>query len=321
MNNKATVILTNSIDTHAHILVPEIERLKGKVYRFDTDRLHTHFQLNLHPEKASFSLETPVGTIESENIFSLWIRRPYDFAFDVTDPKSKFIKREIVNVIRSISQYVPKNTLIVDHPEAVNRASNKIPQLKDACKFNLKIPDSIITNSPTIAKQFMKKHRRNVIVKPISIGTTEYGNQAFTIFTKKVDNSLDLSLVRNCPTLFQENIRKKSELRITIIGNKVFAVELDSQKIPEAQTDWRQAADKIGKIPHKVVKLPHKIEKSLIDLKNYYGLNFGAIDMAKNEKGEYIFFELNPAGQFLWLDQVTDLNMAKEMAMYLLGLS
>ena len=321
MNNKSTIILTNSTDTHAHILVPEIERLNGKVYRLDTDRLNTHFQITFYPEKGTFWLQTPVGNVESENMSSIWIRRPYDFSFDVTNPKSKFIKQELMAVIRAFSLYLPEETLIIDNPDAVKLASNKLPQLKIATKFHLAIPDTITTNNPKMAKQFINKYKKNVIVKPMSIGTAEYGNKAFSVFTSKIDKSIDLSLVRNCPTLFQENIRKKSELRITIIGNRIFAVEFDTQKLAEAKIDWRQAGDKIATIPHKAVTLPDKLKNNLLALKNYYGLNFAAIDMAKTPENEYVFFELNPAGQFLWLEDVTGVPLAEEMGKFLLGKS
>ena len=122
MKNKTIVILTNSTDSHAHILVPQIQKLNGQVYRIDTDRLQTHFQITFNPEKGIFSLETPVGKVESGNIFSMWVRRPYDFAFNVRDAKSKFVRQELMAVIRSISLYLPSETLIVDNPEAVKFA-------------------------------------------------------------------------------------------------------------------------------------------------------------------------------------------------------
>ncbi|OGG16907.1 hypothetical protein A3D78_06530 [Candidatus Gottesmanbacteria bacterium RIFCSPHIGHO2_02_FULL_39_14] len=320
MKNKTIVILTNSTDSHAHILVPQIQKLNGQVYRIDTDRLQTHFQITFNPEKGIFSLETPVGKVESGNIFSMWVRRPYDFAFNVRDAKSKFVRQELMAVIRSISLYLPSETLIVDNPEAVKFASYKIPQLKIANQLKIRIPDTVITNIPQTANQFIKKYKKNVIIKPLAIGTAEYNNQAFSIFTETIDKIIDLDLVKNCPTLFQENIRKKSELRITIIGKKIFTVEFDVQKIPEAKIDWRRAGEKITTIPHKVVTLPDKLEKKLLALKNYYGLKFAAIDMARTQDDGYVFFELNPAGQFLWLEEVTGLPLAREMAKFLLGM-
>ncbi|OGG14057.1 hypothetical protein A3D77_00935 [Candidatus Gottesmanbacteria bacterium RIFCSPHIGHO2_02_FULL_39_11] len=319
--NKSVVILTNSYDDHAHSLVPEIEKLGGKVYRIDFDRLSTHFSFSflLNVKKPSFECETPVGSFASKKIDSIWYRRPYDTIFTKDSIDNAINSREQDATIRSIADYFPKKTLIVDHPNIVRFASQRITQLMIAKKMSLRIPDTLTTTSINQANSFYDKHQGNIIVKDIATTYIRLGNEAKSFFTTRVENKSDLQLVKNCPTLLQEQIFKKAELRITIIGNKIFPIEFDSKQVKEAQVDFRKGIEKIIKLPHKLVKLPLVIEKKLFKLLKFYGLHFGAIDMAITPEGEYVFFELNPAGQFLWLEDLTGVPLASEMAKFLMG--
>jgi glutathione synthase/RimK-type ligase-like ATP-grasp enzyme len=321
LKDKKVLIITNSYDEHAHTLVPEIERLGGVVYRMDVDRLHTHFSINIdfNSKKPSFTLTTPVGKISSREVFSAWFRRPCEIFTKISSLEQKLITQEIRAIVKSLPIYLPKEALVVNHPTKVILASNKPRQIKLAKKVGLKIPPTIITSSVQKAKKFIKSHSK-VVVKAIDSGLAEYDNKFLCIHTSELKEDIDLSLIKNCPTLLQKRIDKKTELRITIIGKKVFVVEFEPRQIPEADVDWRKAVDKVVKLPHRVVKLPKDVEKKLLNILNYYKLNFGAIDMAITPKKEYIFFEINPNGQFLWLDGVTKLNLGEEMAKYLLGI-
>jgi len=176
-----------------------------------------------------------------------------------------------------------------------------------------------VTTSPDRAREFFQLVNKRAIVKSIDVGHAMAWGEVLGIFTTKIPESQNFSLVRNCPTYIQEEIIKKNELRITIIGKKIFAVAMDTQKYRGTKIDWRKAQEYIASVPHHVVTIPLSLEKRLRKLIDHYSLQFGAIDMAITPEGEYVFFELNPAGQFLWLEDVTGLPLAQEMAKFLLG--
>ncbi len=192
-------------------------------------------------------------------------------------------------------------------------------QLKLARKIGFKIPKTIITNIPQEALNFYRLMKGKIITKSIGDGFVRTEDKMLHTYTTRVKEHMDFGLIRNCPTLFQEEVLKMNELRITIVGRKIFAVEIDSQKYKASSLDWRKAVYKFDKIPHRVVELPVRLKQKLLLLLDHYGLNFGAIDMAKTPEGEYVFFELNPAGQFLWLEDLTGLPLASEMAKFLMG--
>lgn len=114
------------------------------------------------------------------------------------------------------------------------------------------------------------------------------------------------------PSIFQEYIEKEYELRITVVGEKVFAAKVDSQKQEETKIDWRK-----HKTPFQQYTLPKEISDKCVELTQKLNLSFGAIDIIKNKEGEYIFLEINPNGQWAWLDMETGLNISDEIINYL----
>src|SRR5207249_3343457 len=99
------------------------------------------------------------------------------------------------------------------------------------------------------------------------------------------------------PSIFQEYIEKEYELRITVVGEKVFAAKVDSQKQDETKIDWRK-----HKTLFQQYSLPKEISDKCVELTQKLNLSFGAIDIIRNKEGQYTFLEINPNGQWAWLD-------------------
>jgi glutathione synthase/RimK-type ligase-like ATP-grasp enzyme len=51
------------------------------------------------------------------------------------------------------------------------------------------------------------------------------------------------------------------------------------------------------------------------------GINFGCFDIIKSTKGEYVFLECNPNGQWLWIEKIIKIGIARALAHMLLGAS
>jgi glutathione synthase/RimK-type ligase-like ATP-grasp enzyme len=111
-----------------------------------------------------------------------------------------------------------------------------------------------------------------------------------------------LADVRYAPSLFQPYIPKETEIRVTIVGSRVFAVELRSQEVLEAKDDWRRVDSKqIKHVPH---YLPTELEQKCVELVEALDLSFGAIDLILTPSNEYVFLEINPNGQWAWIQQM-----------------
>lgn len=114
------------------------------------------------------------------------------------------------------------------------------------------------------------------------------------------------------PCIFQRNIPKKYEIRVTVIGEKVFAAAVYSQSDEEAKIDWRRK-----RLVFKEVQLPAEIENLCVQILKELNLGFGAIDLIKTPEGEYVFLEINPNGQWVWIENQTGQRISEAIIEYL----
>lgn len=106
----------------------------------------------------------------------------------------------------------------------------------------------------------------------------------------------------------QEYISKRVELRVTVVGSRVFAAEIHSQVNSSTKHDWRRYD--LDRTPHMRHPLPPSVEACCVQLVQTLRLNFGAIDMIVTPSGEYVFLEINGNGQWGWIEDLTGLPIA-----------
>lgn len=207
----------------------------------------------------------------------------------------------------------------VNHPDLNELASSKLEQLRRARSLGLAVPETLVTNDRQTLKAFADGHPEGLVCKPMRSGRLVDAGGERLFFTSRVDPD-DLSAFpgqASEPYLFQALIPKTYELRVTVIGDQVFAVRLDSQIAEGARVDWRRG-DPLA-VPHSRITLDDQVAEQCSRLVRDYGLRFGAIDLARTPSGEHVFFELNPNGQWAWLEQVTGVPLRSALADVLTG--
>jgi len=198
------------------------------------------------------------------------------------------------------------------NPYGEGRAAEYKPyQLKIAQQTNLSVPRTLITNEPAAALQFFDTCGGNVIYKTFTAYHRETGDGSYRgIYTTRVrreDLQARSKTIALAPCLFQEYVPKESELRITVIGDRVFAAEIDSQKSPRMRDDWRRYDH--DQSLYRPTKLPREVEKKVQELMRKLGLVFGCIDMILTPEGRYVFLEINPSGQWYWVELLTGMPL------------
>jgi hypothetical protein len=126
----------------------------------------------------------------------------------------------------------------MSHPAAVWQAEYKPYQLSVASELGLPIPRTVITNDPAVIRSAFDEFG-SMIVKPARTGHVVHGGKEFAVFTSRVlkEHLEDLESARLSPSIYQELIPKKFDVRVTIVGRKVFAAAIDSQSDPSAIVD------------------------------------------------------------------------------------
>lgn len=313
MNNKI-LIITHTGDNFSIEKVTEyIEHNGFEVIRFDVDLYPMQNRLTTVFEDGSWIsiLETAETRYRLDDIAAVWYRRAYNIGNGLKEEMdAKFygaamgeIRNTLFGFLESIDAYS------LGKPSVYRRLDSKEEQLKIAEKIGLTIPETCMTNNPEQARQFILKHK-NVIGK-MQTGFAIYEDGVENVvFTNVIDEDKleELDSLQHCPMQFQTRLEKKKELRVTVVGQDIYAFEIDSQKSEAAKIDWRK--DGLNLIDQWVeTQLPREIELKLLELLDVYHVDYGAIDIILTPEDEYYFIEINAAGEFFWLDNLTDGNL------------
>ncbi|HCA06665.1 MvdD family ATP-grasp ribosomal peptide maturase [Chryseobacterium sp.] len=308
------LIITHTADNFSIEKVTEyIEKNGCEVVRFDVDlypienKLSTIFQ---DGEWVSI-LETKDKKYRLDDIAAIWYRRAYNIGNGLKEELDKKfygaamgeIRNTLFGFIESVDAYA------LGKPSIYRRLDSKEEQLKIAVKLGLKIPETCLTNNPEEARQFILKHKNVVAKMQTGFAIYEDGVES-VVFTNVVseDKLEELDSLVYCPMQFQKKIEKKRELRVTIVGQDVYAFEIDSQQSEDAKVDWRK--DGVNLLTKwERTELPADVEAKLLELLDVYNVDYGAIDIIVSPEDEYYFIEINAAGEFFWLDNLTEDNM------------
>nr|WP_232816075.1 MvdD family ATP-grasp ribosomal peptide maturase [Chryseobacterium capnotolerans] len=246
-----------------------------------------------------------------DDISAVWYRRAYNIGKGLKDEmEAKFYSAamgEIRNTLFGFFESIDVYSL--GKPSVYRRLDSKEEQLKIAQKIGLTIPETCLTNNPEEAKQFILKHQDVVAKMQTGFAIYEDGVEN-VVFTNVVseDKLEELDSLLYCPMQFQKMIQKKKELRVTIVGRDIYAFEVDSQQFEDAKVDWRK--DGVNLLDKwSQTELPADVKEKLLELLDVYNVDYGAIDIIVSPEDEYYFIEINAAGEFFWLDNLTEGNL------------
>ena len=200
-----------------------------------------------------------------------------------------------------------KDHLWLNAPHNILRASNKPEQLRIAQEMGFLIPKTCITADKELILKFFEENQKDVIVKAVKHGFLYDGLNARVAATQLLDDESvhDLDRYARLPMIFQKRIHKYCDVRVTVVGGKIFATAIHSQDHKETEVDWRLADHYKITLQHESITLPENISKLCKMIVSHFNLRYAAIDLVLSKKGEYYFLELNPNGQWAWIEQET----------------
>ena len=312
----AILIISTALDTATDAVAEELARRKVSVVRCDSEKYPfgstLTYRIGNHKQPA-------LALGDCWDFRSIWYRRVRSPArpdgmdaghFAFSEKESRYA---LVGSVLALSHMVPTMSC----PASVWAAEHKPYQLSIACQCGLSIPDTLISNSPSEANSFFQCHSPNVVAKPVRTGYLEDADGPKAIYTSKVEKShmRQISRLSIAPATFQTLIHKQSDIRVTIVGEKVFCAEILSQTDDDASLDWRRTSN--PDLPHAHHDLPESVEHGLHQCMKRLGLQYGAIDLVLDGEGNYYFLEVNPGGQWLWLDRILGLGITQSIADWL----
>src|SRR3989338_6716232 len=201
----------------------------------------------------------------------------------------------------------------INDPWAMHKADNKIYQMDLALKLGFAVPKTLVTSDPDKVREFYKMLKGRMIVKLLAaspiLDEVIYTNLVTPEYMKQIDS------VKFSPSIFQECVIKDYELRVTVVGDKIFTVKIYSQEDEGTTLDWRRKPS-INDFDVKMekVSLPDTITRKIFAYLEKLGLRYGSFDFIVTPDGDYVFLDINPNGQWYFVQLRTEFQVASALA-------
>ena len=315
MTNEVILLVTASYDVAPEYVGAALERCGVSSFRLDTDRFPSEVQASFDPH-GDITISDGELSISGKDVKAVWYRRNVapKLPEQLTPGTLEFCERETRAFLEGALTALPTQRWL-SSPQAIWQSEHKPYQLAVASQLGFTLPPTIVTNDPKAAWDFAQG--RWLVAKAVSSGYIAGSDGNRAIFTSAVDTDEmeDLSGLALAPVIFQEKIEKSSDIRVTVVGGEVFAAEILSQGRESSKVDWRATDD--PNLEHRTHELPLTLAQRCRDLVSHLGLSFGAIDFGLKPDGTYVFFEINPNGEWLWIEDRLGMPIAKTIAAWL----
>ncbi len=301
------LIVSETGDLHADAMASTLR----KTYQLNP----IHLDMRDFPhESGSFRLDR-AGTARSmshlaglDEVTSVWWRRPHPCRVPAgfLDEDDEFRQAECDGFLQGLLWSIP--AVWVNDPGADRTATRKIVQLDTARRCGFAVPDTLITNDPDEARSFVDSRGGSVIYKRTGTGRAEF-TETRIVGTEEIGQ---FGTIRSAPTTFQDYVEAECDLRVVWIDGVEWTVRIDSQ----SGAGWVDSRldTSVAFTPE---RLPASVSKALTTLMGALGLVFGVLDIRLGLDGEYYFLEVNPQGQFAYLEIKTGLPIFAGLARFL----
>jgi glutathione synthase/RimK-type ligase-like ATP-grasp enzyme len=310
---KTILIITEKFDPTADSVIQILNERKYPLFRWNLDAYPQGSTLTYRASEQGFDGEIAADgrTVSFNDIGTVWCRasRATGFSASLNLKERESAVHETESVINSLSAV--SRWRWVNEPRRDSVATRKPTQLSVARRIGLKIPRTVITNDPDAAKSFYEKCGGRTVYKSLSPALNlEEGKLLFTNLL--TDEKLaQIDLIQHTPGIFQELIEKDYEIRLTVVGERMFAAKIYSQENERSKIDCRLAA---LDLKHEAVDLPADICAKVSAFMAEFGLVYSCLDFIVTPGGEHIFFENNPRGQYLWIEHYTGMPITEAIA-------
>ena len=308
------VVISHPDDRHAEVILDDLAGRGRDAFLFDLADL---------PDRAAVTIayddpERPVvvvdhvehGVIELSAATSIWWRRPLVPVLDaISDPDVfGFTHGEWHEALNGLYQLV--DCPWMNDPIRNEIASRKAHQLVVASQLGMRIPRTVMTSDSQRAQAFIDGEGLGNVIYKTFASTHQVWRETRLVQHADLDM---LDSLRYAPVIFQEYVPAVADLRVTIVGTEVYPMAIDIRGT-DYEVDFRVS---MRDARTSVAQLPDIVTKQLLRLMDRLGLAYGAIDLRLTEDGDYVFLEINPAGEFLFVEHGVGLPVTDAVSRWL----
>lgn len=153
-----------------------------------------------------------------------------------------------------------------------------------------RVPETLVTDDPDAAREFVERHSGEVIFKSLS---------GIRSIVQKVEREhLErLPLLRHGPAQFQERVVGE-DIRVHTVGSAHFATRIRSDVV-----DYRYARKLGGRAALEPTEIAPALAEACFRITRRLGLEMAGIDLKQTADGRTYCFEVNPAPAFLFYER------------------
>jgi ATP-grasp ribosomal peptide maturase len=307
------LVVTGTDDVTADLVIAELNRRRtSEVVRVDPGDFPHEVSMaaSLDGEVSGWRgrITTATRELDLDAVGAVYWRRPTGHRFPGLEAQdAEFAIAQAREGLGGVLASLPR-CRYVNHPHRNWVAEYKPSQLVAAVELGFVVPPTLITSDPDAARSFARKHAP-VIYKPLRLTNLTVEDVPQAVWAQRIEpHDLDETVAGTAHLFQAEVVDKVADLRITVVGNRVFCVRIESAA---RLLDWRSDYDDLS---YQVVEPPAQLVPQLHGYLERFGLLFGCFDFAVDQHGTAHFLECNPNGQWAWMEPPTGLPMTAAFA-------
>ena len=294
------LIITCSYDKTVDYIMKKFNH-RADFFRFNVDLFPEY---NVTISAVDWEIAHGNDSISKETTKSIYYRKP---AFPDTSEFDieyrRMINSDILTIIDGLTNSF--DGVVLTKPYLLRRAENKVYQLVYAQQHSILMPESFVGNN---------NHWEHIstprIIKPLSIGKIATSSGISIIQTNLMHDEDCYDSIELTPVYIQNYVQKSYEVRVTVIDDNYFAVKI----LSDNSVDWRD-----GNNQYELIDVPEEVRECIKMMMKDFQLRFGAIDYTVSNDGKWYFLEINPNGQWQWLECILNLSISDCIMKVLLG--
>ncbi|MQA62956.1 MAG: ATP-grasp ribosomal peptide maturase [Actinophytocola sp.] len=307
----SVLVLADDYDPSADAMVRALHDRDAVVHRVNTAWFPGRLSVSAELAGGRWSgcLRTPHRTIDLDGVTAVWVRSPKAFSFpaEMNAAEVGFANLEAKYGLGGVLTSLP--VLWINHPARAADANYKPYQLVTAHRCGLSVADTVITNEQDTVREFAARGR--TVTKVLGANTiVEEGGRKLG-YTRAVDAADldDLRGIDQTTHLFQRWAPKVHEARVIVVGDRLTTVAIHASS-GAGYVDWRTDYDGLR---YELVEPPDSVAAGVRAVMTELDLTYGAFDFVCGPDG-WTFLEVNPGGQYGWLEDATNAPITGQLA-------
>jgi glutathione synthase/RimK-type ligase-like ATP-grasp enzyme len=292
------LILTSDKDLTADFLIVELINRGLSYFRLNAEELtKANFTFALTENTVRREVSVGAKTLELSEVDAVWYRRAVHpgHTASLSRGENVFVAGELRHLALGLV-FNPRVTW-VNPIDKVSVAELKLYQLRIAQELGFRVPRTVISSDAETLRTFAAGNEYGTICKPIFHGMFVDESSIYSVLTRRITpDSIDADSVKACPVLLQEEIKRESDVRATFIGPHCFVADI---KGDPSLVDWR---DPDVRVSYVIGSLGEEVEGMCRAMLGRLGLIYGAFDFVRTPEGDLVFLEVNPTGEWAWLE-------------------